>query len=100
MFGVGPPEMLILLVIGVLLFGKNLPTVGKQLGRSLMEFKKGLNDIKSEMDAATFAETTNTSRSTQRYVPDDYDEPTAPKFEPPTQAPTAAPTPGSETAQA
>ena len=56
MFGIGPPEMLILLVIGVLLFGKNLPTVGRQLGKSMMEFKKGLNDIKNEVNAATYME--------------------------------------------
>jgi sec-independent protein translocase protein TatA len=78
--------MLVVLVIGVLLFGKNLPSVGKQLGRSLMEFKKGLSDIQSEVNAAAYSEPVK-SRSTQRYVAEEYDEPTAPKFEPPTQAP-------------
>ncbi len=56
MFGIGPPEMLILLVIGVLLFGKNLPTVGRQIGKGLMEFKKGLNDIKNEVNVAAYAD--------------------------------------------
>lgn len=89
MFGIGPPEMLILLVIGVLLFGKNLPTVGRQLGKSMMEFKKGLNDIKSEVHAATYMEPEPPRVAAQRYAVDDYEEPTAPKFEPPTQEPTA-----------
>lgn len=89
MFGIGPPEMLILLVIGVLLFGKNLPTVGRQLGKSMMEFKKGLSDIQNEVSAAAYSEP---SQPAQRRVADDYDEPTAPKFEPPTQEPTSSTT--------
>lgn len=88
MFGIGPPEMLILLVIGVLLFGKNLPTVGRQLGKSMMEFKKGLSDIQSEVTAATYMEPSQPKVAKRSYAADDYDEPTAPKFEPPTQEPT------------
>lgn len=85
-FGLGPAELMIVMVIAVLLFGKNLPSVGRSLGKSLMEFKKGLNDIKSEMDAATYAEPSS-SRVAQRNSADDQDEPTAPKFEPPTHEP-------------
>lgn len=87
-FGFGPQEMLIVGVIAVLLFGKKLPEVGRSLGKSLIEFKKGLNDIKSEMDAAVYAEPSK-SRAATTYA-DDSDEPTAPKFEPPTQEPIAA----------
>ena len=90
MFGLGPTEMLIVLVIGVLLFGKNLPSVGKQLGKGLMEFKKGLNEIKSEVDIASYT-STSAPRVAPRYSADDYDEPTAPKFEPPVQEPFEAP---------
>lgn len=88
MFGFGPQEMLIVGVIAVLLFGKKLPEVGRSLGKSLIEFKKGLNDIKSEMDAAVYAEPSK-SRVAQTYH-DESDEPTAPKFEPPTHEPRAA----------
>jgi sec-independent protein translocase protein TatA len=84
--GLGPMELLIVGVIAVLLFGKNLPSVGRSLGKSLMEFKKGLNDIKGEVDAAAYAEPSH--RVAQNYRPDDLDEPTAPKFEPPTHEPT------------
>jgi sec-independent protein translocase protein TatA len=87
-FGLGPTEMLIVLVIAVLLFGKRLPEVGRSLGKGLMEFKKGLNDIKSEVDLAS---SDASPRATNRYNADDYDEPTAPKFEPPTQEPSEAP---------
>ena len=88
MFGLGPTEMMIVLVIAVLLFGKRLPEVGRSLGKGLVEFKKGLNDIKSEVDSATYAEPRE--RVAQRYSADDHDEPTAPKFEPPTHEPTEA----------
>jgi sec-independent protein translocase protein TatA len=99
MFGLGPQEMLIVLVIGVLLFGKNLPNVGRSLGKSLMEFKKGLNDIKNEVDRATY-DTPAGQRAVRQYAADDYDEPTAPKFEPPAQEPFAPPSrePGSDDA--
>ena len=93
MFGLGPAEMMIVLVIGVLLFGKNLPNVGRSLGKSLMELKRGLSDIKSEMDVATYSQPSSTSSqpsspsAAQPYTSDDDDEPTAPKFEPPAQEP-------------
>jgi sec-independent protein translocase protein TatA len=86
MFGLGPMEMMIVLVIAVLLFGKRLPEVGRSLGKGLIEFKKGLNDIKSEVDGATYAPPSS-SRVAQRYSADDHDEPTAPKFEPPVHEP-------------
>jgi sec-independent protein translocase protein TatA len=79
-FGLGPGELLVVGVIAVLLFGQRLPEVGRSIGKSLMEFKKGLNDIKSEMNVATMD---TPSRPTKRYTADDYDEPTAPKFVPP-----------------
>ena len=93
MFGLGPAEMMIVLVIGVLLFGKNLPNVGRSLGKSLMEFKNGLSDIKSEVNAATYMEPSSSSSQSssslaaKQYTSDDDDEPTAPKFEPPAQEP-------------
>ncbi len=86
MFGLGPVELLIVGTIAVLLFGQRLPEVGRSLGKSLVEFKKGLNEIKSEVDSATYSQPS--SRVAQRYSADDHDEPTAPKFEPPAHEPT------------
>jgi len=45
------PEMLIIMAVGLLLFGKRLPEVGKNLGRGIVEFKKGLKGIEEEIDA-------------------------------------------------
>ena len=41
-FSLGMQEMIIIGVIGVLLFGKRLPEVGKSLGKTFGEFKRGM----------------------------------------------------------
>ena len=49
LFGIGTlgtGQILLILVIGVLLFGKRLPEIGKNLGKGLMEFKKGINELR------------------------------------------------------
>ena len=39
-FGLGATEILVLLAIGLLLFGNRLPDLGRTLGRTLVDFKK------------------------------------------------------------
>ena len=41
-----PFHVVIILVLGVLFFGRNLPEVAKQIGSSLLEFRKGLDEWK------------------------------------------------------
>ncbi len=36
-------HLLIVLAVGVLVFGRRLPEIGKSLGKGIVEFKKGLN---------------------------------------------------------
>jgi len=49
MFGIGTTELLIFLVIVTLLFGSaRLPSLMRNLGRSAVEFKKGMRDDDSE----------------------------------------------------
>lgn len=47
-----PQDIIILLVIGVLLFGRKLPEVGKYLGKGIVEFKKGLKGIEDSTEEA------------------------------------------------
>ena len=46
----GWPELLLILVIALLIFGKRLPEVARSMGRSLNEFKKGIHEASEVKD--------------------------------------------------
>jgi sec-independent protein translocase protein TatA len=45
-------EMVLLGVVGLLIFGRRLPEVGKNLGKGIVEFKKGLSGLEDDIDNA------------------------------------------------
>ena len=48
---IGMPEMLVILVIALVVFGpRKLPELGRSLGRSLNEFKKASNELRSTLE--------------------------------------------------
>ena len=49
----GPWELALLAVLGILIFGKRLPEVGKSIGRGIVEFKKGLSGIEDDIDKSS-----------------------------------------------
>lgn len=46
-----PWHWLFILLIAVLLFGNRLPEIARSLGRSVNEFKRGLKDVKENLDS-------------------------------------------------
>jgi sec-independent protein translocase protein TatA len=69
-------EMIVLLILGVLLFGKRLPELGRTLGKGIVEFKKGLNGLEDNIEMSA------TPRQ-QEIAPD--------AIRPPQRVPTSAP---------
>jgi sec-independent protein translocase protein TatA len=43
-------EWVIILVVALLIFGKRLPDIARSVGKSLTEFKKGINEAKDVKD--------------------------------------------------
>jgi Sec-independent protein translocase protein TatA len=43
-------EMVVLVAIGILLFGRNLPDVGRQIGRTVAQLKRGMQEFKDQMN--------------------------------------------------
>jgi sec-independent protein translocase protein TatA len=85
-----PMHILLLLGIGILLFGKRLPEVGRSLGKGIVEFKKGLRGLEDDV-----SDTTSTQADHRAAIepprPPQRVQATAPKFEdnpatPPPQA--------------
>lgn len=54
LFGnLGTTELIIILIIGLLLFGRRLPEVGRSLGKGIVEFKKGVKGIEDDIETET-----------------------------------------------
>ena len=83
-FSPSPMEMIIVGVIAVLLFGSRLPSVARSLGKSFVEFKKGVRGIEDEVRDASYREPAQVTHSD---MAGESEPPAAPRFEPPTEPP-------------
>ena len=81
-FNLGTMEIVVLLVLGVLLFGRRLPEVGRYLGKGIVEFKKGVKGLEDEVNLSDTAPHTGAPQVTNEQIrAPQRVAATAPKFE-------------------
>jgi sec-independent protein translocase protein TatA len=78
--GLGAPEIIVLVILGVLLFGRKLPDVGRYLGKSIVEFKKGVRGLEDDLDPTSGGTASAPAPQEQIRVPQRVPA-AAPKFE-------------------
>ena len=50
MFGIGPQELLVIMVVGLLVLGpKRLPEIARSLGRGMAEFRRASSDLRQSL---------------------------------------------------
>ena len=57
----GATELLVVAFVSLLIFGNRLPSVMRSLGKSVTEFKKGINEVEDDIDKAVTADTKKTT---------------------------------------
>jgi len=98
MFNLGPVEMIIVMGIAVLLFGKRLPEVGRTLGKGIIEFRKGLSGMAEDFDITGTGHSSSSHSSSSPWRSEErsaaeagYTDASVPKFELPAAESTTTP---------
>src|SRR5437879_12250399 len=87
-FNLGAQEMIILLIVGVLLFGRRLPEVGRYLGKGIVEFKKGIKGLEDDVDTGAHQPQARADQPVEQPRPPQRIGTTAPQLE---EAPATSP---------
>ncbi len=85
-FNIGFGEMALIGIVAVMLFGSRLPEVAGQLGKSYQQFRKGLDEIKSNINTDVDLDINGSVDHLPDYSSqpeDDYDAPSSPVFDAP-----------------
>ena len=85
MFGIGVPELILILVVGLIVFGPGkLPEMGRSLGKGIREFRKASNALTAAINAPEPSPAPPTAQTTAQ---------SAQTVQATTEATVAAPTP-------
>ena len=103
--GMGMMEVMVIGLIAVMLFGKNLPGVARKFGKTYREFRKGLSEFQNSVKVDEYvsdvsndyyndssSESSSSASGADDWSADDYDDfeaPDVPMFEPPPSEPVA-----------
>lgn len=53
----GPLEIALIAGVALIIFGRRLPDVARSMGKSIVEFKKGLKDVQTDVDQVATEDT-------------------------------------------
>jgi TatA/E family protein of Tat protein translocase len=91
MFGIGLPELVIILVVALIVFGpRKLPDLAKSLGKGLAEFKKASDELKTSIESDLKVDLNEEPPYSE--VPPQAESPVPPPAEPETPPANALPT--------
>ena len=84
-----PVMVVLILLLGVMLFGGKLPEMARDIGKGVLEFQRGMNEWGNEAKKTIFEESSHSPNVAQEDtipVPKaEVQETSAPKFEPPAE---------------
>lgn len=80
MFGIGMPEILVILVVALIIIGpKKLPDIAKALGKGLSEFRRATDDVKETLNVDELKDEIDDIKDSLVYGKDEEKSPTSEK---------------------